>query len=71
MRAFISVLMLTTIGVWAFAMLRKVCASSAPVSGAEFIVGRAIDWAADCGARSSREARTIPTAIDATAMSRA
>jgi hypothetical protein len=69
--AFISVRMLTTVGVIAFAMLRKVSAPIAPVSGALFIGGTAIVCAADGGVRSSREAITMPTASEATAISSA
>ena len=61
--------MLTTIGVAAFAMLRKVGASSGPVSGALFIGGTAIVCAEEAGVRSSRDAITIPTTSDATASS--
>ncbi len=61
--------MLTTIGVAALAMLRKVDASSGPVSGALFIGGTAIVCAEDAGVRSSRDAITIPTNNDATTRS--
>ena len=64
--AFISVRILTTIGVEAFAMLRNVSAFSAPVSGALFIGGTAIVCADEVGARSRRDAMTMPTASDAT-----
>ena len=60
--------MLTTIGLWPRAMVRKVCASSAPAIGALFIGGAAIGWAIDAGAMSRREAMTMPMASDATAM---
>ena len=61
--------MLTTIGDCDFAMLRKVCASIAPVSGALFIGGTAIVWAEEDGVRSRRDAITMPTASEATASS--
>ena len=67
--AFISVRMLTTIGVAAFAMLRKVDASSGPVSGALFIGGTAMVCAEEAGVRSNRDAITIPTNSDATTRS--
>jgi len=57
--------MLTTIGACAFATLRKVSADSGPVSGALFIGGTAIVCAELAGVRSSRDAMTMPTAIDA------
>src|SRR4249920_1582288 len=62
--------MLTTIGDCAFAILRNVCASSAPVIGALFIGGAATVWAEDCGVRSRRDARTTPTARPETRTSR-
>jgi hypothetical protein len=58
--------MLTTIGVAALAMLRKVDASIAPVSGALFIGGTPMLCAEDAGVRSKRDAITIPTNSDAT-----
>ena len=61
--------MLTTIGACAFAMFRNVSALSGPVSGALFIGGTARDWADDVGARSRRDAMTMPTATDAITMS--
>jgi hypothetical protein len=66
--AFISVLMLTTIGDWALAMLRNVSASIGPPMGALFIAGTAIVWAAEAGVSSSREAITSATANEATAV---
>ena len=60
--------MLTTIGVCAAAIRRNVCASIVPVSGALFIGGSANDCAAEVGDRSSRDAITMPTAIDTTAI---
>ena len=69
--ASISVRMLTTIGDCAFATLRNVCASSAPVTGALFIGGTARVCADDVGVRSSRDAITIPTASDETAINSA
>ena len=48
-------------------MLRNVCASIAPVSGALFIGGTAIVVCAeDAGVRSKRDASTMPTASEAT-----
>ncbi len=68
----ISVVMFTTIGDCALAMLRKVSArSSAPVIGALFIGGIAIVCADEAGVRSSRDAITMPTASEATAISTA
>ena len=61
--------MLTTAGLIALAMLRKVLASTGPLSGALFIGGAAMVCADDVGDRSSREAITIPTASEATAIS--
>jgi hypothetical protein len=49
-------------------MLRNVVASIGPVIGALFIDGTFTVCADEAGARSSREAMTIPTAIPATAM---
>ena len=43
---------------------------SGPVSGALFAAGTAIVCADDSGDRSRRDAITIPTASEATAMSR-
>jgi len=63
--------MFTTAGMTVSAASRKVWAVRAPVSGALFNAGTVIVWADDCGERSSREAITIPTANDATAMSSA
>jgi hypothetical protein len=60
--------MFTTIGDIAFATLRKVCASIAPAMGALFIGGTASVCADEGGARSSRDAMTIPTASEATAI---
>ena len=64
MRCRISVRMLTTMGDCAFATLRNVCASSAPVIGALFSAGRARPCAADDDVRSRREAMTSATAND-------
>ena len=48
-------------------MLRKVPASTGPLSGALFMGGAAIvDCADEAGVRSRREAITIPTASEAT-----
>ena len=66
-----SVRMLTTVGDTALAMVRKVVASIGPASGALLAAGTASVWAPDCGVRSIREAMTMPTATDATAMSTA
>ena len=68
-----SVRMFTTAGLIDFAMVRNVEASMAPLSGALFAEGAAIDpvCADDAGDSSSFEAITIPTATEATAMSRA
>ena len=63
--------MFTTIGICALATFRKVWASSGPVSGALFIGGVVMDCADEVGVRSRREAMTIPTASEATAMSSA
>ena len=63
--------MLTTIGDCALATLRNVCASSAPVTGALFIGGAARVCADDAGVRSSRDAITMPTASEETAISSA
>ena len=60
--------MFTTIGDCAFAMLRKVDASIAPVSGALFIGGTSIVCALDAGVRPSRDVITIVTAIEARAI---
>jgi len=62
--------MLTTHGVADFAMLRNVSAFSGPVTGALFIDGTGIVCADEVGARSSREAMTMPTASDATMVRR-
>jgi hypothetical protein len=63
--------MFTTIGCWALATFRNVWASMAPVTGALLVGGMARLWAAEAGVSSSREAITIPTASDETAISRA
>ena len=64
--------MLTTVGLIALAMVRKVAASTGPLSGALFGRRRRRRVCADeVGDSSSREAMTMPTATDATAMSRA
>jgi len=62
--------MLTTIGDWALAIVRKVSASRDPLIGALFTVGSASVCADEPGGRSKREASTIATANDATALSR-
>jgi hypothetical protein len=59
--------MFTTIGLCSFAMLRKVAMSTGPLSGALFIGGTVSVCATDDGAKSRREAMTIPTAAEATA----
>jgi hypothetical protein len=66
-----SVRMFTTVGETALAMFRKVWASTGPVSGALLAAGTASVCAADSGDRSIREAITMPTATEATAMSTA
>ena len=63
--------MLTTDGVTALAMLRKVSALSGPLTGVLFIGGTAMVCADDVGVRSSLEAITMPTASEATAISSA
>jgi hypothetical protein len=62
--------MFTTIGCCAFATLRNVWASSAPVTGALFMGGAVSVWADDAGVRSSRDAMTMPTARDDTPIRR-
>jgi len=52
-------------------MVRKVLASTGPDSGALFIGGIAVVCADEVGERSSRDAITMPTASEATAMSSA
>jgi hypothetical protein len=63
--------MLTTIGDCVFATFLKVWASRVPVTGALFTGGSASVCADEGGDKSSREAMTIPTMADETAMSRA
>ncbi len=65
--------MLTTAGLIALAMVRKVDASTGPLSGALLAGGTPAETvcADEVGDSSSRDAMTIPTATDATAMSRA
>ncbi len=63
--------MLTTVGVTDFAMFRKVCASTAPVTGALAPTWGVTVTASERGERSRRDASTIPTASEATAMSTA
>jgi hypothetical protein len=60
--------MFTTAGAFVFAMFRNVVASMGPVSGALFTEGTFTDCADEEGVRSRREAMTIPTAIEATAI---
>jgi hypothetical protein len=61
--------MLTTDGLTTFAMFRKVEASTGPARGAAFAGGMLmVGWAIDTGERSRREANTMPTAIEATAI---
>ena len=57
---------LTTAGLMALAMFRKVAASTGPLSGALFMGGAAMVCADEAGVKSRREAMTIPTASDAT-----
>ena len=61
--------MLTTDGDTSLAMFRKVVASTGPLSGALLAAGADNVCAADCGDRSSRDASTMPTMIDASAIS--
>ena len=68
MRARASVRMFTTVGICAFAMFLKVDASIGPLSGALLLVGTLTVCAPEAGARSRREAITMPTASEATAM---
>ena len=70
-RCFDCVRMLTTNGEAALAMFLNVVASTGPASGALLADGTASDWASERGARSRREASTMPTASDATAISTA
>jgi hypothetical protein len=49
-------------------MLRKVIASIGPPIGVLFLAGTAMVWAEEAGVKSSREAITMPTASDATAI---
>ena len=63
--------MFTTVGETALAMFRNVWASTGPVSGALLAAGTARVCAVDSGDRSIREAITMPTATEATAMSTA
>jgi hypothetical protein len=60
--------MFTTVGVCALAISRKVPSVMAPLSGAWFAAGTGIVCAEDSGDRSRREAITMPTASEATAM---
>jgi len=60
--------MLTTIGDCALATFRNVVASIAPLSGARSVAGIAIVCAEDAGVRSRREAMTMPTTSEATAI---
>jgi len=66
-----SVRMFTTAGVTECAMSRNVVAVSGPVMGVLFIGGAASVCATDSGERSSRDAITIPTASEATAINSA
>ncbi len=64
--------MLTTDGETAFAIVRNVEASTGPLSGALFAGSVAsVDCADEAGDRSNREAMTMPTASEATAISSA
>jgi len=60
--------MLTTAGLAAWATVRNVEASRAPVSGALLVGGMVSVPANDAGDSPRREARTIPTASAVTAM---
>jgi hypothetical protein len=66
-----SVRMFTTDGLTEAATVRNVDASIAPLSGALLVGGTCSGWADEAGARSSREAMTMPTASEATAISKA
>ena len=66
-----SVRMLTTVGETVLAMFRNVWASTGPDSGALLAAGTARVCAADSGDKSIRDAMTMPTATEATAMSTA
>jgi hypothetical protein len=70
-RAFDSVRMLTTAGETVLAIVRNVRASTGPEIGVELAAGTAIVCAEDSGDKSRREAITMPTASEATAMSTA
>ena len=61
-------MMLTTDGFSALAMFRKVVASIVPVIGVLLVAGMFSGPAADRGVRSSREAMTMPIAVQAKAM---
>ena len=61
--------MLTTIGDCALATFLNVCASSGPVTGALFAGGTASVCADEVGERSSRDAITMPTISEETAIS--
>ena len=61
--------MLTTAGLASCAIVRNVDASSVPVSGALLAAGTLSVPASDRGTRSSREAMTMPTTSDASAVS--
>ncbi len=60
--------MLTTVGICAFAMFLKVVASTGPLGGALLLGGTLTVCAIECGDRSRREAITMPTATDASAI---
>ena len=70
-RRFDVVRMLTTVGVTFFAMVRNVWASMVPVVGPLAPIWGVSVPASERGERSRRDASTMPTARDATAMSTA
>jgi hypothetical protein len=60
--------MLTTDGLASCAIVRNVVASSGPTMGALFVGGMVNDPAKDTGDRPRRDARTIPTTREDTAI---
>ena len=60
--------MLTTVGLASCASVRKVEASSAPVSGALLVAGTVREPANEAGDNPSLDARTMPTTTDARAI---
>ena len=57
--------MLTTLGLWSWAIVRNVVASIAPVSGALLVAGTLRGPANEPEVNSRRDARTMPAVIDA------